>query len=110
MRVLDVPAALSARRYSADGRLVLQIRDALGFADGTWELTSDGGVVTVNAADGGSPDLSMDVTDLGSVYLGAVNPVTLASAGRIREHTPGAALAARHMFAVERPAHCLTHF
>jgi predicted acetyltransferase len=101
---------LSARRYSADGRLVLQIRDALGFADGTWELTSDGGVVTVNAADGGSPDLSMDVTDLGSVYLGAVNPVTLASAGRIREHTAGAALAARHMFAVERPAHCLTHF
>jgi len=34
----------------------------------------------------------------------------LASAGRIREHTPGAALAAQHLFAVERPAHCLTHF
>ncbi|MFF2296461.1 GNAT family N-acetyltransferase [Arthrobacter sp. NPDC058127] len=114
LRVLDVPAALSARRYGADGRLVLEVRDALGFADGMWELTSDGGVVTVSESSGGSqesgPDLSMDVTDLGSVYLGAVSPVILASAGRIREHTPGAALAAQHMFAVERPAHCLTHF
>lgn len=114
LRVLDAPAALSARRYGADGRLVLEIRDALGFADGTWELASDGGVVTVSDASGrsleSSPDLSMDVTDLGSVYLGAVSPVTLASAGRIREHTPGATLAAQQMFAVERPAHCLTHF
>ncbi|MEV8147510.1 GNAT family N-acetyltransferase [Arthrobacter sp. NPDC080073] len=110
LRVLDVPAALSARRYGTDGRLVLEIRDALGFADGTWELTSDGGVATVRQTRGGSPDLSMDVTDLGSVYLGAASPVILASAGRIREHTPGAALAAGHMFAVERPAHCLTHF
>ncbi|MCZ9883589.1 GNAT family N-acetyltransferase [Arthrobacter sp. B2a2-09] len=110
LRVLDVPAALSARRYGTDGRLVLEVRDALGFADGTWELTSDGGVVTVSEAPGGGPDLTLDVTDLGSVYLGAVSPVILASAGRIREHTPGAALAAQHMFAVERPAHCLTHF
>ncbi|GAA4032125.1 GNAT family N-acetyltransferase [Arthrobacter methylotrophus] len=114
LRVLDVPAALSARRYGTDGRLVLKIRDALGFADGTWELASDGSVVTVRDASGGSqdvrPDLSMDVTDLGSVYLGAVSPVTLASAGRIREHTPGATVTAQHMFAVERPAHCLTHF
>ncbi|MDQ0030390.1 GNAT family N-acetyltransferase [Arthrobacter bambusae] len=110
LRVLDVPAALSARRYGADGRLVLQVHDALGFADGTWELASDGGLVTVTEVPGGNPDLSMDVTDLGSVYLGAVSPVILASAGRIREHSPGAALAAQHMFAVERPAHCLTHF
>ncbi|WAH96876.1 GNAT family N-acetyltransferase [Arthrobacter sp. MMS18-M83] len=110
LRVLDVPAALSARRYGSDGRLVLEIRDALGFADGRWELASDGGVVTVRDASGGPPDLSMDVTDLGSVYLGAVSPVTLASAGRIREHTPGVTLAAQQMFAVERPAHCLTHF
>lgn len=110
LRVLDVPAALSARRYGADGRLVLEVRDPLGFAAGVWELTSDGGVPSVKEAEGGNPDLGMDITDLGSVYLGAVNPVTLVSAGRIREHTPGAALTARDMFAVERPAHCLTHF
>ncbi|MFH5877687.1 GNAT family N-acetyltransferase [Arthrobacter sp. NA-172] len=110
LRVMDVLAALSARRYAADGRLVVEIGDALGFADGIWELVSDGGVVTVSEAPGASPDLSMDVTDLGSVYLGAVSPVILASAGRIHEHTPGATLIAQQMFAVERPAHCLTHF
>ena len=110
LRVLDVPGALSARRYGTDGRLVLAVRDSLGLADGTWEIMSDGGTVTVRAARGEGADLSMDVADLGSVYLGAVNPVTLASAGRIREHTPGASLAAQHLFAVERPAHCLTHF
>ncbi|MEZ2389991.1 GNAT family N-acetyltransferase [bacterium RCC_150] len=111
LRVLDVPAALSARRYGTDGRLVLQVRDGLGFADGTWELASDGGHVTVRAAERGTQaDLSMDVTELGSIYLGAVSPVTLAAAGRIREHSEAATLAAQRMFAVERPAHCLTHF
>jgi hypothetical protein len=34
----------------------------------------------------------------------------LAAAGRITETTPGAALKARQMFAVERATHCLTHF
>ena len=41
---------------------------------------------------------------------GAVNPVTLAAAGTVREHTAGAAFLAARLFAVERPAHCLTHF
>ncbi|MGO4493359.1 sterol carrier protein domain-containing protein, partial [Arthrobacter sp. 2YAF22_2] len=52
----------------------------------------------------------LDVADLGSIYLGAVCPVTLKAAGRITEHAPGAALTARLMFAVERAPHCLTHF
>ena len=62
------------------------------------------------APDGAEPELSLDVADLGSIYLGAVCPVTLAAAGRITEHTAGAALTARLMFAVERSPHCLTHF
>ena len=41
---------------------------------------------------GSEPDLSLDVADLGSIYLGAVCPVTLKAAGRITEHAPGAAL------------------
>jgi predicted acetyltransferase len=52
----------------------------------------------------------MDVADLASIYLGAVCPVTLKAAGRILEHTPGAAFQAQLMFAVERAPHCLTHF
>jgi hypothetical protein len=38
--------------------------------------------------------------------------VTLAEAGRIQvgAHRPGAAAELAGMLAVERPAHCLTHF
>lgn len=111
LRILDTAAALAARRYSADGTLVVEVRDALGFAGGTFVLDVSGGEATVTEAPAGSkPDLSLDIADLGSIYLGAVCPVTLKAAGRITEHAPGAALKARLMFAVERAPHCLTHF
>jgi len=111
LRVLDTAKALGARRYSSDGKLVLRVSDTLGLAAGTFTLSVSGGEAKVAAApDGAEADLSLDVADLGSIYLGAVCPVTLAAAGRISEHTPGAALTARLMFAVERAPHCLTHF
>ncbi|MEC5181661.1 GNAT family N-acetyltransferase [Arthrobacter sp. CG_A4] len=111
LRVLDTAAALGARRYSADGTLVLGITDPLGLADGTFALTISGGEATVTDAPAGTaPELVLDVAELGSIYLGGVCPVTLTAAGRIAEHSPGAALKARLMFAVERAPHCLTHF
>ena len=111
LRILDVPKALEARRYPVDGRLVLEVQDPLGLTAGTFAVEVSGGeaaVVRLEAAQ--DPDLTMDVSALSSIYLGAVSPVTLTAAGRIREHTQGAALRARGMFAVERATHCLTHF
>ena len=60
-------------------------QDALGFAGGTFILDVSGGeaTVTAEAPAGSEPDLSLDVADLGSIYLGAVCPVTLKAAGRI---------------------------
>lgn len=113
LRTLDSVRALGARRYSADGTLVFGIADSMGFAGGSFVLDVKGGEASVSvaaAAADARPDLSMDVADLASIYLGAVCPVTLKAAGRILEHTPGAALQARLMFAVERAPHCLTHF
>lgn len=111
LRILDSVQALGARRYSSDGRLVLAVEDALGFAGGTFILDVSAGEASVSAAPAGvQPDLSLDVADLASIYLGAVCPVTLKAAGRIQEHASGAALRARLMFAVERAPHCLTHF
>jgi predicted acetyltransferase len=110
LRILDLQKALGARRYSADGTLVLRVTDSLGLAAGTFALTVTGGEATVTPAPEAEPDLSLDVADLGSIYLGAVCPVTLETAGRITEHTAGAALTARLMFAVERSPHCATHF
>jgi predicted acetyltransferase len=111
LRILDVPAALSARQYATDGRLVFEVSDGLGHAEGRWVLDAADGEAKVSAAaEGAAADLSLDVADLGSIYLGGVSPAMLLAAGRIREHTAGAALRAQQMFAVERPAHCPTHF
>ena len=111
LRILETVKALGARRYSSDGSLVLRVTDSLGFAEGTFTLDVHDGEATVTVAPAGTvPELVLDVAELGSIYLGAVCPVTLKAAGRITELAPGAALKARLMFAVERAPHCLTHF
>lgn len=111
LRILDVKNALEARKFSADGRLLLKVADPLGLDAGAFALNVQGGQAAVErVAPGQEPHLDLDVSALASIYLGAVHPVTLAAAGRIREGTPGAAARAAAMFAVERPAHCLTHF
>ncbi|MET3934212.1 putative acetyltransferase [Arthrobacter sp. OAP107] len=115
LRILDVKQALEARHYPADGRLVLKVADPLGLTGGTFTLEVDGGTAVVTAAAGGmpdpgTPDLELGVAALSAIYLGGVNPVTLAASGRILECTPGAAFRAARMFAVERAPHCLTHF
>ena len=111
LRILDSGTALEARRYAKDGVLTLEVTDALDMASGTYVLEVSGGDARATpAAAGVRPELTLGVAELGSIYLGGVCPVTLASAGRIAEHVPGAALKARLMFAVERSPHCLTHF
>jgi predicted acetyltransferase len=104
LRVLDVTAALEARRYNAPGTFVLELQDPLGFADGRWMLHIDEtGVGTVREladgeGNGGSHQLAMNVRDLGAVYLGATSISTLVKAGRIDERTAGAATAADAAF------------
>lgn len=110
LRILDVPKALAARHYPADGKLVLKVADPLGLTAGTFALDVNQGAAVVTEADGAGVDLELDVAALSSIYLGGVHPVTLAASGRIRERTPGAAFLAARMFAVERAPHCLTHF
>jgi predicted acetyltransferase len=111
LRILDVPQALAARHYPADGRLVLDVRDPLGLTAGTFALEADGGQAAVERLPGSTPaDLALDISALSSIYAGGVCPVTLKAAGAITEATPGAALKVRQMFAVERATHCLTHF
>jgi len=115
LRILDVKQALEARHYPADGRVVLKVADPLGLTGGTFTLEVEGGTAVVAAAAGGTPDpgtpdLELGVAALSAIYLGGVNPVTLAASGRILECTPGAAFRAARMFAVERAPHCLTHF
>jgi predicted acetyltransferase len=95
-RILDVPVALSARRYSAPGVFVLDVSDDLGFADGLFLLTvTADGSASVELLEGEAPDdaaaVALTVDDLGALYLGGVSAITLARAGRITELRPGTA-------------------
>lgn len=81
LRVLDVPAALTARRYCAPADVVVTVTDPLGLADGTWrvEIATDG-TCTVEPS-GGTADITVPVAALGSILLGGVPVSTLARAG-----------------------------
>ena len=104
MRILDVKRALEARHYDAPGTFVLEIDDALGYADGSYLLSVDGegvGAVTKLDSSEGYDDnhrLALSVAMLGAIYLGATAVTTLVRAGRISEKTPGAAVAAEAAF------------
>jgi predicted acetyltransferase len=113
LRLLDVPACFHGRGYGRDGSLVLEVDDGLGHAAGTWRLDVAGGeadVVRVGGAGADAPDLSLDVAELSSVYLGGVSADMLRQAGRITEHRPGAAAELTALLAQGRTVHSLTSF
>ncbi|MFF6773472.1 GNAT family N-acetyltransferase [Streptomyces sp. NPDC012637] len=109
VRILDVPRALTTRGWSGDGELVLDVDDPFLGERGRHLLTVRDGKAVCVPTDR-EPDLSLDVSDLGSVYLGGTSPSTLVRAGHIRAHRPGAAALADALFRAERPPHCLHWF
>jgi predicted acetyltransferase len=83
VRILDVPAALEARRFEAAGSIVLEIDDPLGFAGGRFRLeVLDTGEAHVRPT-GEAADVFLPVSSLGSLYLGHDAAPGLAAAGRI---------------------------
>ncbi|ARF79480.1 GNAT family N-acetyltransferase [Kitasatospora aureofaciens] len=109
VRLLDVPQALTARGWSADGELVLDVDDPFLGERARHLLTVRDGKAECVPTDR-EPDLSLDVRDLGSVYLGGTAPSTLVRAGHVRAHRPEAAALADALFRAERAPHCLHWF
>jgi predicted acetyltransferase len=89
VRLVDVPGALRARRYSAALDVVLEISDPrCPWNDGRWQLIADDDGVRCEHTEG-APDLTLSVTELGAAYLGGTSLTDLAMAGRVEEHTAG---------------------
>ncbi|MFG3428009.1 GNAT family N-acetyltransferase [Streptomyces californicus] len=109
VRLLDVPGALTARAWAVDGELVLDVRDPFLGDHGRYALTVRDGKADCAPTDR-APDLSLDVRDLGSLYLGGTAPSTLVRAGHIRAHHPGAAALADALFRTDLSPHCLHWF
>ncbi|GAA4793459.1 GNAT family N-acetyltransferase [Actinomycetospora chlora] len=91
LRLLDVPAALAARRYPVADRLVLRVHDPAGHAAGTWALDTTDPVAPAAGPTDAEADVACDAATLGSLYLGGVDPRVLARTGRLDELTAGAA-------------------
>jgi predicted acetyltransferase len=106
IRLVDLPAALNGRTYGDGGSLVLEVRDAIcEWNDGRWKLESGACERTDE-----EPDLALDVSALGSAYLGAVSFAQLREALRVEERREGAIARADALFAYRPLPWCLEIF
>jgi predicted acetyltransferase len=102
VRLVEVGAALSARKYSADGSVVFDVHDDFGtWNQGRWKL--DEGVAARTDDDA---DIALSVQSLGSAYLGGVSFAELARAGRLEELKDGALARADALFRWDRHPWC----
>ena len=112
-RLVDVPRALEARRYLTDLDVTIRVEDPLlTHNTGTirLEASRDGAAVTRVTRGRRRPDLTMDVRDLGAIYLGGTSLAALARAGLVTERTKGAAAATSAAFGWSQPPFCPDFF
>jgi predicted acetyltransferase len=102
VRLVDVDAALAARRYD-DGRATIEIVSDPQFADNAGRWTIDGGEVSRARR---RPDVRVDVQAIGSVYLGGFSFTQLARAGRAEEASRGGLARADSVFHTDAAPWC----
>jgi predicted acetyltransferase len=91
VRLVDVPGALSQRRYAGQVDVVIEVADELLPANaGRWRLLADraGGPARCERASAPA-DIALPVQALGSAYLGGTRLGELARAGLVTELRPG---------------------
>jgi predicted acetyltransferase len=110
IRLVDVPAALAARTYAEDGRVVLDVADTFcPWNDGRYALRVSGGEATCAPSED-PPDVSCRVNELASTYLGGVSFASLAMAGRVVERSDGGLARADALFRSEPAPWCSLPF
>ncbi|MDQ4215446.1 GNAT family N-acetyltransferase [Microbacterium sp. ASV81] len=92
LRILDVPAALTARTYRAPLDIVIAVTDPYGYASGSWRLRIGQDGTAAVAEDAGVPDVEMGVAALSTLYLGGVRATALRVAGLLRTASKEAAV------------------
>jgi predicted acetyltransferase len=114
VRLVDVPGALTARRYSCPVEVVIEVRDDLLPSNaGRWRLTapdasSDASCVPAPAS--ARADVMLDVTALGAAYLGGTRLGALAAAGLVTEGRAGAVRQLSTALSWDPAPWCAVHF
>ncbi|MFF2504893.1 GNAT family N-acetyltransferase [Streptomyces sp. NPDC058067] len=105
VRILDVVRALEARTYAVPGSLVIEVDDPAGLSGGRYRLDAEpGGAVCAPTSE--EPELTLDVSELGTLWLGDESAVRLAALGRVREEKAGAAAVADALLRTSRRPWC----
>jgi predicted acetyltransferase len=92
VRLLDVPAAMSARAYAVPGTLAFELvdDDTGGYAAGTYLLDAGTDGATCIRTQTASPELRMSQRALAAVYLGDFSLRVQHAAGLVDELVLGA--------------------
>ena len=102
IRLIEVGAALSARRYAAGDAVVIEVADEFcPWNAGRWRIAH--GAVENTGADA---DLACEASALGCVYLGGFTWAQLARALRVKELRPGGLARADALFRADRAPWC----
>lgn len=84
IRILDLPAALSQRRYAGDVDVVLEVTDDLLPANaGRWRVRANAWEHAQVTASDAEPSLVLDIRELGAAHLGSIPLASLALAGLV---------------------------
>lgn len=106
VRLLDVRAALSARRFHGEGRVVIEVSDPLLPANsGRYALSREGVIDTDEP-----PQLRAGVDAVAMMYLGTWRASSLVGAGFVEVVDPAAVAVAERLLATDVPAWCGTFF
>lgn len=102
VRLVDADVALQKRWWPAHESVTFALHDAFcPWNSGVYRI-ADGRVTRAHA----SPDLKLDASALGSLYLGGITARQLADAGDVDELTPGAIERADTLFRSSRTPWC----
>ncbi|WKG06586.1 enhanced intracellular survival protein Eis [Mycolicibacterium sp. HK-90] len=103
VRIMDIPAALEARRYQADLDTVLDVADGFRGDGGRFALRIQGGRAQCTRTDAPA-DVELDLDVLGSLYLGSHRPEAFVAANRLRSKDPELVRRLGTAFASDVPA------
>ncbi|WP_431309310.1 GNAT family N-acetyltransferase [Gordonia sesuvii] len=82
LRILDVPRALTSRRYFADLDVVLEVTDEFRGRGGVFDMSiRNGGAIVAPSTS--TPTVRLDISVLSSLFLGGTNARTFAAADRL---------------------------
>jgi predicted acetyltransferase len=98
VRILDIAAVLSARRYASEVDTVIEVADpVLPHLSGRYALHGSPAGADVARTERGA-EMTLSVRDLAAAYLGETSLTELHRAGLIAEHHPGAVARAATAF------------